>query len=59
MPKFIVGGYMGYVGTEWREVLEFDSQEDAEEYAKDYVLERVEWWAEECKTSKSTDQDED
>jgi hypothetical protein len=44
MPKFKVGGSFGYVGTHWEDIFEADTAEDAEEQARDYMMERIEWW---------------
>jgi hypothetical protein len=60
MPKFKVGGSFGFVGTDWEEVIEAENEDDALEYASDYVRERVEYWAvpvEEDKANKDTDND--
>ena len=47
MPKYKIHRSYGYVGTDSYEVIEASSIEDAEEYAKDFAFERVEFWAEE------------
>lgn len=47
MPKYRIKGNMGYVGTEWEDVIEAENIDDANQYAEDYALERIEFWAEE------------
>lgn len=46
MPKFKIAGSFGYVGTDWEDVIEAVDEEEAEEIAREYVLSRVEYWAE-------------
>ena len=47
MPKFKIHRSFGYVGTDDFEIIDADNLEDAEDQARDYALERVEWYAEE------------
>lgn len=47
MPKYRIKGNMGYVGTDWQDVIEAEDMEDATKYAEDYALEMIEFWAEE------------
>lgn len=49
MPKFKIGGSMGYTGTDWQDEIEADSLKDAQEIAWEQAIERVESWAEEIK----------
>lgn len=46
MPKFRIHRGYGYVGTDDSEIIEVDCLETAEEEAKPFAMERVEWWAE-------------
>lgn len=46
MPKFKIGGGYGFVGTDWQYEIEAENEAEAEEYAKDEALGRVEYWAE-------------
>lgn len=43
--KYKIGGSYGYAGTNWEDEIEADSQEEAEDIAREQALERVEWWA--------------
>lgn len=45
MPKYIIGGSYGHVGTDWKDEVEAETLEDAENEARDYMMERIEWWA--------------
>ena len=47
MPKYKIHRSYGYAGTSDYDVVDAESQEDAEDYAKDFAFERVEYWAEE------------
>lgn len=46
MPKFKVGGSFGYVGTGWEDIFEAETAQEAEDQARDYMMERIEWWVE-------------
>lgn len=46
MAKWKIGGSFGFAGTDWEDVVEADTQEEAEDIARDYTLERVEYWVE-------------
>ena len=46
MPKFFIGRSYGYAGTESYDLVDADSQEDAEKQAWDFAVENVESWAE-------------
>ena len=46
MPKFKVGGSFGYVGTNWEDIFEAETAQEAEDQARDYMMERIEWWVE-------------
>lgn len=48
MPKFKIGGSMGYTGTDWEDVIEADSLKEAQEIAWEQAVEKVESWAEEA-----------
>jgi hypothetical protein len=45
MPMFRIGGSMGYVGTDWEDVVEADSLEEAEKIAYESACERIDSWA--------------
>jgi hypothetical protein len=46
MPMFKVFRSYGYVGTRSEKEVECDDQEQAEEYAGEWALDKVESWAE-------------
>lgn len=53
MPKFKIAGHFGFVGTDWSDVIEVDDLQSAEEWAREYALDRVEWWAEPIEDDES------
>jgi hypothetical protein len=46
MPKFHIGCSFNFAGDEQRDIIEADSQEDAEARAWEWALERASAWAE-------------
>ena len=59
MPKFKIGGSMGYAGTSWEDEIEADTLEEAQEYAWERAIERVESWAEELPETDEEDGNDD
>ena len=59
MPKFKIGGSMGYAGTSWEDEIEADTLEEAQECAWERAIERVESWAEELPETDEEDEDDD
>ena len=50
---------MGYAGTSWEDESEADTLEEAQEYAWERAIERVESWAEELPETDEEDGNDD